>query len=192
MKRKDWSEERIERFKELFYEENLTYEEIAEKWGMTKGQVRHQKRKLGLPNKSMSKVMKKNWQDEEYRNNLSGKNHYRFKDGRYKTSAGYIERKLKFLPKEDKKIAQEMSGDDGVILEHRLVKAKELGRPLKSAEYVHHLNGIKDDNRPENLAIVDAENHEHNTLVNRLRERIRELEQMIYCKEAGEWSHSYP
>src|SRR5580765_1539072 len=44
-------------------------------------------------------------------------------------------------------------------LEHDIVIERQLGRRLLKHEQVHHLNGKRADNRPENLRLVDWASH---------------------------------
>ena len=75
----------------------------------------------------------------------SGSLHSMYKGGRVKTIDGYI--KLSGYQNHPKAY-------DGTILEHVVVMEKKIGRSLKPGESIHHKNGIKDDNRPENLELM--------------------------------------
>lgn len=70
-----------------------------------------------------------------------------------------------------------MANKNNRVFEHRLVMAKHLCRCLTSEEVVHHLNGIKDDNRLENLSLVNSQGHKR--IISDFNRQIRQLEETI-------------
>ena len=65
------------------------------------------------------------------------------------------------------------------IAEHRLIWELEHNCPLPEGFVVHHLNGIKSDNRPCNLTAVARPKHESYTFIHALQNRIQELEAKV-------------
>lgn len=45
------------------------------------------------------------------------------------------------------------AGRSAYVFEHILVAEEILGRHLFQEESIHHINGVRDDNRPENLEL---------------------------------------
>lgn len=75
---------------------------------------------------------------------MSGSGHHMWKGGRnVVTSTGYVRRWVE----------PRAAGVQNRVLEHRLVMAEMQGRDLMPWETVHHINGIKTDNRRENLQL---------------------------------------
>jgi hypothetical protein len=67
-----------------------------------------------------------------------------WKGGRGYHTGGYVIIRDKSHPR---------AGRSGYVFEHILVMERTLGRHLFPDETIHHLNGVKDDNRPENLEL---------------------------------------
>lgn len=82
---------------------------------------------------------------------ISGNNHYKWNGGR-SVNNGYW---LVWQP------SHPFHDKDGYVREHRLVMEKHLGRILNRSELVHHKNGVKTDNRIENLEVTNYRDHKH-------------------------------
>jgi hypothetical protein len=76
--------------------------------------------------------------------------HPQWRGGRTLHKAGYVLVKAPGHPEAD---------EQGYAFEHRLVAEGKISRPLAVGEVVHHINGNKADNRPENLQVMGWGEH---------------------------------
>ena len=111
----------------------------------------------------------------------AGQNHHRWKGGIIKDKSGYITIHKSLLSSEDLTLVESDINNSGYVREHRLVAARIIGRALLPREKVHHLNGIKHDNRSVNLKILSASNHikEHLDWISTLRNEVARLQNLL-------------
>lgn len=117
------------------YERGMNMSDLAAELGVSPSCIRKYMLKYGIPIDSS-------------RRGLRGKKNPKWSGGR-RTKEGYIEVYAPDHPK----------ACNNIVYEHRLVVEKHLGRYLASDEVVHHINGIKNDNRIENLVLLTNSEH---------------------------------
>lgn len=81
--------------------------------------------------------------NRQNRKQPTGKDASNWKGGR-RIDAGYV---LIYNPEHHR------AKSNGYVKEHIVVMEEKLGRPLKRGENVHHINGIRSDNRHDNLEL---------------------------------------
>lgn len=94
---------------------------------------------------------------------MKGENHPGWKGGIKKRKKGYTD-----LYKPDHPFTKQ----DGYIKEHRFVMEQHLGRYLTPEERVHHINGVKHDNRIENLILFpnESEHQKYHQCILKIKE----------------------
>jgi hypothetical protein len=100
--------------------------------------------------------------------------------GRTRTSHGYIQ----------------VRHEGRYVYEHRLVVERAIGRPLSNLEQVHHINGVKDDNRLQNLELcASLADHKRRHRLDVPR-RGRDIRRVVPCTGCGldriVWTPSSP
>jgi len=163
---KEWLSEKSE-------EEKLTMAEIAKLCGLSRSTVYKYLKKYNIPIHSIKEVREKG--------KFIGKKAPGWKGGRH-IYGGYVE--VWISP--DSPFALMANGNH--IVEHRLVMAKHLNRCLESWEIVHHINGIKTDNRIENLELVKVSEHyilhRQNNLLKKEVRKLRELLLIVFLSRS--------
>ena len=89
-----------------------------------------------------------------------GENCVAWRGGKRNTSNGYIQVLIKDHPRSD---------SCGYVMEHIVVMEKLTGKHITQEDVVHHINGNKKDNRPENLMVMSF--GEHSAFHNRQRSK---------------------
>jgi hypothetical protein len=98
----------------------------------------------------------------------TGKYHHNWKGGVNRQKGGYI---LILSPNHPR------ANRDGYVREHILVWEQVNRKSLPDGWIIHHLNGVKHDNRPRNL--VALPNKKHYLVLEAKAKRIQELEAML-------------
>lgn len=155
-----------EQLEDLYWNRKLSMAQIATQLGISSGTVCYLLKNFGVCKRNRSEAQILAIKEGHTATTPSGRNNPNYKGGSI-SQRGYI---YKLLPTHPR------ANVAGYVCEHILVWEEANGRSLPDGWCIHHLNGIRKDNRPVNLFALPKRSH-HGYLVSQAeRKRIRELE----------------
>lgn len=144
---------------ELYWDKRMSFRMIGDELGYSKTSIRDMFSEHGIPRRNLNQA--------QHVAGEEGRGRYR---GGYAVLNGY---RLIKMPHHHR------ANSRGYVMEHILVLEQKLGRQLTSEEVGHHLNGIKYDNRPENLIAMPKRKHSPKLVESALQDRIVQLERRL-------------
>lgn len=142
-----------EELRRLYWDEKLTMAEIAPILNCHPKSIIPYFKYFNIPSRTLSERIKLAY--DTGRLDKRGAKCSKWKGGRSVDLRGYV---AIYVEPDDPMHIMCRNGRNSVD-EHRLVMARHIGRPLLSYEVVHHKNGVKGDNRIENLELMTASDH---------------------------------
>ena len=147
----------------LYWDEKMSMNRLGEMFNVGPGIVDARLKELGIVTRTQAEGQLLRGEKN------SGINNPNYRNGRTQNGPdGYV-----FILKPEHPKAKQ-----GYVSEHLLVWEQSHGKQLPKGWLIHHLNGIKNDNRPENLEAMEVKTHVH--LISKLQSRIRYLESQLY------------
>jgi len=160
-----------ETLEKLYIEQQLPAVFIGEYLGINPKTIRRLLEDYSIPIRNMAEV-----------NRISSPKRLRDKDGHgrnwrggtTRNTHGYI---LEYAPEHPR------ANQSSYVYQHILVWERTYNKSLPKGWVIHHLNGIRDDNRPQNLAGMSNRTHRnlekvHQARIKQLETELKELQQL--------------
>jgi len=162
-----WDKKELE---DLYWNQGLLQREIGNLKGVSRSDVERVMRRLGVPTRKKGEALRHAYQTGKIKRvQAKGALSNHWKGGRCLVG-GYVYIHNPEHPKATKK---------GYVLESIMVWERTNEEQLPSGWVVHHLNGVKSDNRPENLVAMPKKKHSMWLYIQELQKRIRQLENSL-------------
>ena len=158
----------------LYWKEELFQSEIAKKLNVSRGAIQSAMLRLNIPRRRKGEALHLAYiTGRAHATKKKGPESPHWKGGR-RNVKGYIYIYFPDHPKATKA---------GYILESHFVWEKANKKVLPKGFIIHHFNGIKKDNRPENLIALSRKSHSPALNIKEIQKRLRKVEAQLSQKE---------
>lgn len=148
---KPWSDEELGHVA-VWFNEGVPDDVIAERLGRTRISVLVKRKRIGVTGDRRSRRIstKARQRMSDARKKIPPDKHPNWKGGKRINRNGYVEVRLP---------DHHRARGNGYVFEHIIVAEEKYGRKIYATEHVHHKDGNKQNNNPDNLEVLTPEEH---------------------------------